>query len=243
MEFVRRQLAYRSNYYIRSSDNAIIPIVHDRDVYNHFNDKTSYALFIMNQINNDKIYDRFLSHKTGLTILDIGANVGMFSLYASSSAAKIISIEPTPKHNMLLRKITASIPQVNVIQCALTNEDCVIPFYIHPTNSTENSIVNHSGLDNNTIMVYGKKLKTILDESRITNVDFCKIDIEGSEMTALTRETISEVASKIKSFFIEIHPTGDSSIHENREHLISIFKENNYAIEVLQYDTIYCYSN
>jgi len=41
---------------------------------------------ILDQLNTERLYDPVLANKENLTILDVGANIGLFSLYAQDSA-------------------------------------------------------------------------------------------------------------------------------------------------------------
>ena len=68
----------------------------------------------------------FLKDKKDLVILDIGANVGLFTLYAQDSASKVISVEPTPSHQNLFEKICGKYENVELVKAALSdkNEDC-----------------------------------------------------------------------------------------------------------------------
>ena len=52
------------------------------------------------------------------------------------------------------------------------------------------------------------------------HVDFCKIDIEGSEMIAITEETLKPVYDKIDRMFIEVHSTYSGADVKWEEHLI-----------------------
>lgn len=215
-----------------------IPVVinGDAEAYNHFNNPNSYAKFIVQQMNRDDIYGRYLSKRSGLTILDIGANIGLFSIYASSSASRIVSIEPTPAHLSVMRTITRNIPNITIVESALNNEDKPVPFFLTSNNTTMNSYYNHH--DSKTIIqVEGKRLKTIMDDNNLDKVDFCKIDIEGSEMTAITDDTISEVKDRISVIFIEVHNTS-MPLRHNVEQISSIFRKNGYLVEFSGADTI-----
>jgi hypothetical protein len=69
---------------------------------------------------------------------------------------------------------------------------------------------------------------------------YCKIDIEGSEMLCITDKSISEVSGRIKTIFIEVHPT-DSSLGENVRCIGNIFVRNGYSVEYIGGDTIIAY--
>jgi len=77
---------------ITSLGNTISIDLEDEEIMNHIFDNTSCAKIIIRQINNDRLYDPFFKDKKDLVILDIGANIGLFTLYAQDSASKLISV-------------------------------------------------------------------------------------------------------------------------------------------------------
>ena len=101
---------------IKTSSGRLVPINpdNDADVSRHINDPTGCAECIITQINSEGLYDEYLKDKSDLVILDIGANVGFFSMYAQDSARRVISVEPTPSHQNIFEKITKSATQVNM---------------------------------------------------------------------------------------------------------------------------------
>jgi len=172
-------------------------------IKNHFNDPKNCTKEIIQQINDEHLYNWF-DGKKDLTILDCGANIGLFTLHVSDVAKQIVAVEPTPSHISIFNELTSDLKNVKLIEAALAQNDGEISFYFDPNNSTCNSILflpNHS----HRLSVKAKKLKTILDENNLDVVDFAKIDIEGSEIFALTKETIEETEKRIKTWFIETH--------------------------------------
>lgn len=208
----------------------------------HLQDPHGYAQFIIRQINTDRIYDRCLKDKKDLIVLDIGANVGLFTLYAHDSAKRLLAVEPTPAHQHVFEQLTHECKNVELVKAALCDVDTSVEFFISDENSTMNSIVNKYG---RSIMVEGLCLKSLLDKHNLDKVDFCKIDIEGSEMRAVTRETLGSVFDRIDNIFIEVHATVPNFTHmdiiSNRLKMEDIFKDVGYTIEVLNFDTIYAY--
>ena len=63
----------------------------------------SCTIAIINQFNDDFYY--FLRDQEELNVIDLGANVGLFSLYVSPIAEKIFAVEPTPSHFELLNEV------------------------------------------------------------------------------------------------------------------------------------------
>lgn len=214
----------------------------DQRVKAHLNDPKGFAQFIIRQINTERIYDVCLKDKKDLTILDIGANVGLFTLYAQDSAKRLIAVEPTPSHQYIFEKLTAESTNVELAKAALCDTDGPVTFYISDENSTMNSIVNKYG---RSIEVEGLCLKSLLDKYGLDKVDFCKIDIEGSEMRAVTVETLSGVFDRIDQIFIECHATVPNFTHAdiiaNRVKMEEVFAKVGYQTKVVNFDTIHAF--
>jgi FkbM family methyltransferase len=232
---------------IKTSSGRLVPINPDKDadVSRHLNDPTGCAECIITQINSEGLYDEYLKNKSDLVILDIGANVGFFSMYAQDSARRVISVEPTPSHQSIFEKITKSATNIELVKAALSDTDAPITFYISDTNSTTNCIVNEMNKYTKSVDVQGVCLNSLLEQNNIDHVDFCKIDIEGSEMKAITVDTLRPVFDKIDSIFIECHSNLPYYVREdiikNRNTIESALKTVGYTTKVLNYDTIYAY--
>lgn len=214
----------------------------DARVKAHLNDPKGYAQFIIRQINTERIYDVCLKDKTDLTILDIGANVGLFTMYAQDAAKRLIAVEPTPSHQYVFEKLAAASTNVELAKVALCDTDGPVEFFISDDNSTMNSIVNKYG---RSIEVEGLCLKSLLDKYNLDKVDFCKIDIEGSEMRAVTVETLGAVFDRIDEIFIECHATVPNFTHAdiiaNRVKMEEVFKKVGYQVKVVNFDTIHAW--
>jgi len=215
----------------------------DSRIINHFANPANYADVVLDMFNNDRFYDEFFKGWDNLTVLDIGGNIGLFSLYIHDRAKVVYTLEPTPSHFGILKEMTKDYPNIFPINAALHNKDESIAFYISDENSTMNSTVNHYGTKT---MVQGKTLHSIITELGLHTVDFVKCDIEGSEMAALTHETISAVKDIVKVWSIEVHAT-DSTLHPevslnlNRDHIMQILRNNGYNAFKHRYDAVYAY--
>lgn len=217
----------------------------DEQVINWFNDpEVTMVETILNQINAERLYDPVLAKKTGLTILDIGANIGLFSLYAQDSADKIICLEPAPLTFQVLQKLTTNINKITCAPYALSDSDGEIHFYIHD-NPTINSIdVDYAGTKTT---VQARTIQTVLNENNLTWVDFVKCDIEGSESRAITESTLEPVKDRIGAWFLEVHQTNNKetgwpgNLEQNRQRLISIFKNAGYNAEPIIHDQIFAW--
>jgi len=218
------------NFKIKTVTNNFLTIeTNNQEIINHFNEPKNHTGIILEQINEENLYQKWLGDKTNINILDFGGNIGLFALHVSDIGKKIITVEPTPSHVTILKELTKNFKNIKIVEAALSDSNDMIPFYIDNWNSTCNSIrrdVSHSPYN---IMVSGKTLKTILDENDLDEVEFAKIDIEGSEYKALTKETIQMTEKRIKSWFVEAHGINGMLGSQGVQHLADIFNSCGYS--------------
>jgi FkbM family methyltransferase len=203
----------------------------------HFANPSNFADVVLNQINNDRFMDSIFQGED-LTVLDIGGNIGLFSLFAQDRCKAVYSIEPTPNHFHILKELTKGYANIHPLNYAVSNENTTIDFYINEENTTMNSINNKYGAK---VPVQTKTLKTIINELGLTHVDFAKCDIEGSEMVALTEQTVGEVKDIVDHWFIEVHATenGSLSIEANRNRIAEVFRNVGYNVQNYRIDGLY----
>jgi FkbM family methyltransferase len=199
---------------------------------------------ILDQLNTDRLYDPVLANKENLIMLDVGANIGLFSLYAQDSAKQIICLEPTPVTLGILEKLTAGIDCIKIAPVALSDTDGEITFYINE-NPTINSVVNQAGTE---VRVQARTIETVLREQALDWVDFVKCDIEGSEMLAITEATLDPVKDKIGSWYIEVHQTNGNTgaswpgnLEDNRQQLLAVLRNAGYSAEPIIHDQIFAW--
>ncbi|WP_164779422.1 FkbM family methyltransferase [Paenibacillus kobensis] len=95
--------------------------------------------FLYNEIFHKEMY---FKHGITLpdhgTVMDVGANIGMFTLYVSSkSNCRVYAFEPLPPTFNLLKMNTSSLPQVTTVNVGLSNENKEAEFAYFPTMSTD----------------------------------------------------------------------------------------------------------
>lgn len=200
----------------------------------HFANKTNFADIVLDQINRDRFYDPIFEGEEDLVILDIGGNIGLFTLYAQDCAKAIYPIEPTPNHFDILTELTKDYSNVHPLNYAAYNEDTTIDFYINEDNSTMNSAVNEYGVKTT---VQARTIRSICDELGLDKVDFVKCDIEGSEMSAITSETVDAVKDIVDNWWIECHQTNTTekpwpgNLGDNRQALGKILEDAGYEVQ------------
>ena len=119
--------------------------------------------------------------------LDIGANIGGYSLFVAANAgprARIVSIEPQPEiferlvYNIRLNDFYS----VKALNCAVADLDGEITLFVAAGNKGETSmrIVNADSAGEQ-IRVPSKTLLSIVTEEQFERIDAVKLDVEGAE--------------------------------------------------------------
>jgi FkbM family methyltransferase len=126
------------------------------------------------------------------TFIDIGANVGLYSLYVASRSgarARILAIEPQPGIIERLRFNVTINPSANitVLPVAVADCDSKMTLVIDERDSGGTRLAKNAPTDHGVVAtrVVCRPLAAILDEAGIFSIDALKIDIEGAEDLAL----------------------------------------------------------
>jgi len=127
-----------------------------------------------------KYFEKF----NGGTFIDIGANIGKYTIMLGKNANKVIAIEPEPNNFKILKKNIKKNKLKNVIalKIACSNKDEKADFYVDKQNTGYNSL-NRKTKDKITIKT--RKLDNLLKELKIKKIDLIKIDVEGAEKQVL----------------------------------------------------------
>lgn len=123
-------------------------------------------------------------------IFDVGANIGMTSLYFAECYpdARIFAFEPLPQNLDLLRANLKSLgDRATIIPCGLGAEEGV--FEYHPSNDPTNfggGTFHNTGCDKSqSIELPVKTAASICEEHNIDQIDLLKLDAEGAEYAVL----------------------------------------------------------
>lgn len=168
----------------------------------HVNNPNSCTGTLFNEINEQQLYAPLFQNKKDLTFLDIGANIGLVSLYAVDSCSRIVAVEPARETFDVLKAVTLKFPNIEPVNAALAPKDEDCEFFENDINSTASSTVNTYGA---LTSVAGLKLTSILRIYQLEHVDVAKIDAEGAEGGSLTFDELEAVSPIIKSLYIETH--------------------------------------
>lgn len=232
--------------FLTSKNNPLTIESLDPVVVDHFSDPKNNTDFIIDQFQEMRNYlDPVIDKNYNLSVLDIGANIGLFSLWISDSCKEIFTVEPHLETFNVLTKLTTGLPKITNLNVALSDHDGTTQFYLNE-NSTTNSILNRGGIKTDVVCL---SLQSLVLETRMQHIDLCKIDIEGSEMLALDTIKLKSVYDKINMYYVEVHQTDiqlrpwPGNLEQNRDHLISNFINAGYNVLILDRDKIFTWRN
>lgn len=145
---------------------------------------------VYREVQLEKVYDYWRSVEDGDIVVDLGANVGAFSVQA-------------------LRK---KLKELHVVECSSKFIDLAIKNTLNK-NKRNVPIKYHNtaiGIDN--IKSFGKNeeinvksFSRFVDDNNLTHIDFLKIDIEGAEYDLFSAENIDYLKNNVKFIACEFH--------------------------------------
>lgn len=167
---VDKNITFRgSTYKVPTTDTAVVPSMMSGDYEN-----TELDMF-----------NKLL--KTNNVVLDIGANVGVYSIEASKKIGKkgkVFAFEPVPENVELLKFNLAAnnASNVAVIPAGVGSKDGKLKLYL-----AEHSIATHSAgkISDKFIEVATFAIDSFVKSQKLKKIDMIKIDIEGYEGYAI----------------------------------------------------------
>lgn len=192
----------------------------------YFNDwNNSHIPEILQEIYIYGIYIPYLLGKKDLTIVDVGANIGLASYYFSNFG-KVYAIEPSKQHiecmEMMIKQ--NGIKNIEVCPFAISNENGKKSLY-HVGNNTAYSLVHFMPKEQaKSEEVEVMTLKKFMELKKITKIDFLKLDVEGEEGKIVASPEFKELSPKIQLIAGEWHTWGTMS----KNAFASAFRDLNY---------------
>lgn len=181
--------------------------------------------------------DKYL--KEGDIFYDIGANIGVFSLYAASKRIRAISFEPEVKNFFFLNQnisINNFMFQPQAFNIALNDTNKISKLYL--SSNTPGSALHSFDIKNNNHNSYqtcpGMRLDSFIEIYNMPLPNHIKIDVDGNERKIITGMLGILKSKNLKTLCIEI----DEKIQENSE-IFNILKINDFT----QVDFGYNYSD
>lgn len=145
------------------------------------------------------------------TIVDLGANIGIFCLLASqtNTHAKVIAVEPFPEnYERLIKNVIDNdrgdfVTTINAAAVGVEGDRFM---------AASNDVPGHSKRTGaaGDVRVKGVTLQTLMEDTCLDEIDFLKVDIEGGEYE-LFEHCPPEVLKKIRRIGLEYHGGGNTA--------------------------------
>lgn len=124
--------------------------------------------------------------REGFRFIDIGANIGAYSLFVAAKAgpsARILAVEPQPE---VFARLAFNIAQnpfgtVKAMACALADKPGELTLFLDPANRGESSVRILRSSAGSTIRVRAMTLLALLESEGYDRLDAIKLDVEGAE--------------------------------------------------------------
>jgi len=150
-------------------------------------------------------YGRFFDIKENDVIVDLGANIGLYSLYASDiqpNIKKIYMVEPSFNNFESMIK--------NILKLRRDNLHKFIPIKLAISGEIGQSVLNsnsstpHLGVGDEIVKTFS--FMDFIDFYNIGKIDVLKVDIEGSEVDVFKDETYDYINENVDRICGEFHP-------------------------------------
>lgn len=186
----------------KNSRGEIIRVPH-RDIYLRLR---TTDLRIYHEVFRKKEYDFKLTSNPSV-IFDIGANIGMASIFFAKKYpnSKIYSFEPEATNFEMLKLNVSNLSNVQIFNCAIWSHTQMIPLFDNGSGHWGFMTSVDATTPGTKVIqtVEGISIEDFLVENNIAQVDLLKVDVEGAE-----KDIFSNAASwidKISSICVELH--------------------------------------
>jgi FkbM family methyltransferase len=175
--------------------------------------------------------------RRGGVFIDVGANIGYFSLLASTQVGptgRVLALEPVPRtRSRLLENVQLNnFKQCQVFDVAASNENGHCDMYVGPLTHSGVSSLRRIDDASEKVRVATSRLDTLLDIDR--KVDMVKIDVEGAEchalegMVGILERSRPDLVLEITTAFLE-------GLGRNVSDIDSLLKQFNYKCHVINH--------
>ena len=158
------------------------------------------VLFFQDPYRHEADVSKFLFTKAfGKLFIDVGANLGRYTILLGRNFDKVIAVEPDPNNVFFLMQNVkqANLSNVKILQCAVSDKDGTAFLYF------SSHIAGHTlckNLGKGEILVRTRTLASIIQSN---TADLVKVDVEGAEWLVL--KGAEPILDRIKAWVVELH--------------------------------------
>ena len=227
-------IVFEEEFYTRGKNRT--PIVNGKPIYfkSYLRDKifqTITEIFYNEDYRND-----FVQIDTNDIVVDIGANIGIFSIWALQfSPEKIIAVEPEQTTFNYLQENTKDFNNITIIKKGISDKEGTVELTTTEQSRANYLSINDNILDKNIRTVYDADLisqmvetttiSNLIKENNLERIDFLKVDCEGGELDLFRTIDKKYLRNNIKKISVEFH-----SKHI-KETIVKILSDNGFIFE------------
>lgn len=177
--------------------------------------------------------------KPGMTVLDIGANIGFYTIILSGLVGKdgaVYAFEPDEDNFKFLKRLTKNLGNVKPVKAACGEKSGIIYLYRSAKMNVDHQVYE-SGESREKVEVKMVAVDDYLKGEK-DGVDFVKIDVQGYDCHAFKgmKETLARSSN---TFMIgELWPYGLRQAGSSADEYLSEVKQAGFDINILSKDKI-----
>ena len=158
-----------------------------------------FEIFLNKEYENETV-----KIQKGDIVFDVGANIGIFSLYSAYNLAKEIHcFEPGKEQfNAIKNNLSNKFNNLYANNLAVTKNKGIIIFYLSDFSTTNSTF---SKLSDDYIEVETVDLETYVNDNNITKIDYLKIDCEGGEYEIIEFMNENFLRESVDKICLEYH--------------------------------------
>ena len=188
----------------------------------------------INEIFSDKEYE-LAKRKKDMVVLDVGANIGMFSLFIKDYAKKIYAVEPSRRCFEALKENTKTWDNIEIFNVGFSNNKG--KHYLYGTG--DETPQNMMQVGENKELIDVTTIEDFIKENKIDHIDVMKIDVEGAEYVIFPDDSFKNIASKIDFIIGESHFL-DKALPE---HILLMLKRAGFKAKLLPFNNLFLWLN
>ncbi len=238
--FIRKQKRARQLKQIRQThggDRMVFDLPCGMKISLRYEDSVAQRLLLTRFFEPEASAVIFALVRPDMTVLDIGANIGVHALHMASlvgACGRVIAFEPNPTayrelcDNVILNKLTNVQPQC----LALWREDADRTFYLPPDGQESMGGLSPNGrfVVADETMVRTARLDRYLQHLGVERIDFIKIDVEGAELPILEGAGDYLSGSSRPAVFFEAFLPNSIQFGYAPEDLVDFLCKRGYAV-------------
>jgi FkbM family methyltransferase len=175
----------------------------------------------------------------GMTVIDIGANIGYYSVLASrivGDSGHVFAIEPEPKNRALLAKNAAenACKNISISALAISSRGGTARLYTDRSNFGNPSLEARNIIDRaSSIEVTTTTLDDFVTREVREPVDFIKMDVQGAEGLVLAgaEHVLSQPGVAL---LMEFWPKGLRNSASNPLSVLRVLEQRGFALQIVE---------